>query len=362
MRMRSVFGTAGMLFVAWSTLTSADVLCRNNQTEALFARPQCRSTETQVNPAALGLVGPPGVPGPQGVAGPTGPQGPQGAPGLQGPQGVPGPQGPQGPQGEQGPVGPQGPAGPPAPSIATHTFNWSYAGEFGSQGAAIRPALPPSSAQYVGGHGVQVSGGAVPPLTGVDIVGSDRLLICVVAIEPLFSAIATSSVTISDAMDLGLQALTKLGSDYSAPADGVRYSTWYIAGATAGMGRKVTVTFSETPSTSLVACESYAGVDQAAPFGPVSTSAGRNNQPASLTVLSDVPGSLPWAHLLSSNLGYAAGIGVTNRQPTSPYPNGPFMVDSGTTLYSPSAVVSLTPQRPLVHGYLSPQLARDVAR
>lgn len=72
-----------LLLVVSSARTAAEVLC-TNRSGSLFVRVQCRRGETQVDPVALGLVGPPGVPGtqgPPGPAGPEGPDGPQGAPG-----------------------------------------------------------------------------------------------------------------------------------------------------------------------------------------------------------------------------------------------------------------------------------------
>src|SRR4051812_32539193 len=75
-----------VVLLAVAAPVGAEVLCAS-PSGGLSVRTQCKNNETQINPAALGLVGP------------------------QGPQGPAGPQGPQGPQGIQGPPGPQGPAG-----------------------------------------------------------------------------------------------------------------------------------------------------------------------------------------------------------------------------------------------------------
>jgi collagen triple helix repeat protein len=71
----------------------AAVLCQKNS-GVLAVREECKNKETQVDPAAVGLQGPPGPPGPKGDKGDPGPQGP---PGSQGEKGEPGPQGPPGP-------------------------------------------------------------------------------------------------------------------------------------------------------------------------------------------------------------------------------------------------------------------------
>jgi hypothetical protein len=86
-----------------------------------------------VDPASIGVVGPPGPQGdpgpigPQGLQGPQGDPGPKGDPGAtgtagaqgpQGPQGVPGVQGPKGDKGDTGATGAQGPQGPPGVTTA----------------------------------------------------------------------------------------------------------------------------------------------------------------------------------------------------------------------------------------------------
>lgn len=54
-----IIGSAAMLIAAAGTWSHADVLCRNKK-GVLAARSTCKGKETQVDPAALGLVGPKG--------------------------------------------------------------------------------------------------------------------------------------------------------------------------------------------------------------------------------------------------------------------------------------------------------------
>jgi hypothetical protein len=72
----------GAVVIGGSNLR-ADVLCASASGSLTIAA-QCKPGTTQVNPAALGLVGPAGPAGPAGPTGPTGPAGPTG------PQGAPG--------------------------------------------------------------------------------------------------------------------------------------------------------------------------------------------------------------------------------------------------------------------------------
>lgn len=104
-----------MLCVGIAVSVDAAVLCAN-PSGSVFVRAQCNSNEQQLNPAALGLVGPQGPAGPTGATGPAGPQGATGPAGPAGPQGATGPAGPQGPQGATGPAGPQGAVGPTGPA------------------------------------------------------------------------------------------------------------------------------------------------------------------------------------------------------------------------------------------------------
>ena len=68
------------------------VLCTGRTgTGTLRVRELCHPRETQVDPADLGLQGPPGDPGDPGEPGPQGDPGQDGQPGPQGEQGIPGP-------------------------------------------------------------------------------------------------------------------------------------------------------------------------------------------------------------------------------------------------------------------------------
>ena len=81
---RSVLTLAALLIVtAMPAMVEAAVLCAN-PSGSIFVRTACKSGETALDPATLGLVGPPGPAGPRGEAGPAGPMGPIGATGSSG--------------------------------------------------------------------------------------------------------------------------------------------------------------------------------------------------------------------------------------------------------------------------------------
>jgi Tol biopolymer transport system component len=184
------------------------------------------------------------------------------------------------------------------------------------------------------GLGAGFSDAASPRLTGLNISGANRLLVCVVGIDNWASAIAVSSIAVDDGSGGGAQSLSQLGTYYSAPADGAKWSTWYLVGATTGSGRRVVASLSGTPAASSIACASYVGADQSQPFGTIAMSSGVSPNAASLTVTSSSAGALPWAHLTSSNTGYAAGAGVANRQASSSDGLGSYLVDANA--YYPS--------------------------
>jgi hypothetical protein len=92
------------LFVLTPHLTGAALLCAGHRGDGtpngtVRIRATCARNETQLDPAALGLQGPPGPVGPPGD---TGPQGNQGLPGPEGAQGADGPPGSQGSPGTPG--------------------------------------------------------------------------------------------------------------------------------------------------------------------------------------------------------------------------------------------------------------------
>ena len=77
----------GLAMVASAPSAEALVLCVNSSGSVAVLE-QCKSGMVQLDPAAVGLVGPAG---PQGPTGPAGPQGPTGPAGPQGPTGPAGP-------------------------------------------------------------------------------------------------------------------------------------------------------------------------------------------------------------------------------------------------------------------------------
>lgn len=89
----------GVALLASASSAEALVLCVN-PSGTVVVRETCRPGTAQLDPAAVGLVGPAGPTGPTGPAGPQGPTGPAGA------------------QGPAGPAGPQGPTGAAGPSVA----------------------------------------------------------------------------------------------------------------------------------------------------------------------------------------------------------------------------------------------------
>src|SRR5262245_53387147 len=92
MRQPSVLLITSFLLLASVTEATALVLCRAPD-DSLKVRDSCKRRERRVDPAALGLQGPPGPTGPGGLIGPVGPPGPPGSPGPTGPPGSPGPPG-----------------------------------------------------------------------------------------------------------------------------------------------------------------------------------------------------------------------------------------------------------------------------
>lgn len=114
--MRTVCYVVTLLSVWIYSHADAAVLCAP-RSGAVSVREACKSTETQLDPVALGLQGPPG---PKGDTGDPGPQGPMGLQGEQGPQGDPGLQGPAGLQGPKGDPGMPGPPGPAAKTPAVY--------------------------------------------------------------------------------------------------------------------------------------------------------------------------------------------------------------------------------------------------
>jgi hypothetical protein len=71
-----------VLLEGFFSYADAAVLCTNPSGSVSARTTQCIGNETQLNPAAFGLVGPTGPQGPAGPPGPTGAQGPAGPQGV----------------------------------------------------------------------------------------------------------------------------------------------------------------------------------------------------------------------------------------------------------------------------------------
>lgn len=183
----------------------------------------------------------------------------------------------------------------------------------GLTGSPVTFTATGSGVAFQAAHGVQNGTGTSAVLPNVTIAGTARLLLCVVSVEPFNSPVAPTAFVLDDGTGNGAQAMSQLGTAYSAPSDGVKWVTYHLVAPTVGT-RRVVATLSASVNWT-IACVSYSGVDQVSPFGIATTSANTAGA-AALTVTSNAAGSLPWAHLFSSNAGFAAGAGVTSRQAT----------------------------------------------
>lgn len=77
-----ILGALALLALGWTGETRGAILCKTNDGTVKLRAAVCLKHETQLDPASLGLQGPPG---PQGPVGRQGAPGPQGIPGLPGP-------------------------------------------------------------------------------------------------------------------------------------------------------------------------------------------------------------------------------------------------------------------------------------
>jgi hypothetical protein len=161
-------------------------------------------------------------------------------------------------------------------------------------------------------NGVATGTGASVVLPAVSIAGANRLLMCVLSVEPFDSPIVATSIALDDGAGGGAQALAALGTHYNAPSDGRHWVTYSLVAPTVGT-RRLIATLSASANWT-VACASYTGVDQVAPFGIATTSAGVRRIGLAHRDVPTRQGSLPWAHLFSTNSGFAAGVGATSRQ------------------------------------------------
>ena len=124
----------------------------------VMAQAHCRAGTKQLDPAALGLVGP---------------AGPQGLQGIQGIQGISGPQGPQGNQGIPGPQGPAGGAG-----LASFTSVGGAALPFGSTRTLLSKTVPEGSWVFnatvsgIGANGSNFIFAGCSLVEGTGVIGS----------------------------------------------------------------------------------------------------------------------------------------------------------------------------------------------
>lgn len=198
----------------------------------------------------------------------------------------------------------------------------------------ITQSVPVIAVTFSAAHGAASGTDNSPRLDSISVSGANRLLICVIASGRANDnpPSAVSGVAFTDSAGNDPQSMTQLGNYYSAPADGGRLSTWYLVGPITGANRSVRGARTATPSGEgwSVLCVSYAGVDQAAPFGAVNTASG-NSGTASLQVTANTDRSLPWAFLFTTNGTYTAVAGVVPRQPLGA---GAALVDGAMTIAS----------------------------
>jgi|SRR3954465_5512164 len=71
--LRSVLGLFAMLSLAGASISTAAVLCKTSDDTLKVRDTACKNREIRIDPASLGLQGPPG---PRGFRGPQGPAGP----------------------------------------------------------------------------------------------------------------------------------------------------------------------------------------------------------------------------------------------------------------------------------------------
>jgi hypothetical protein len=153
--------------------------------------------------------------------------------------------------------------------------------------------------------------------------------VCAIATELWSDDTEVDSLIFNDGVNP--RAMHQLGDYYEFMGDGLKWSTWYLTGASVGDNRSLHVTFrNSVPRTSTIGCVSYSGVDQNNPFADISENVSPG-APASLTITSDRDGSMPWAHIFSTNNPSTPVSGIHITQATSP---GQFsyLVDGGSTV------------------------------
>jgi hypothetical protein len=86
-----VIGAFLLLALGVTNVARSAILCKTNDGTLKIRDTACQKHEVRIDPASLGLQGPPGPQGPRGLRGPQGDKGDPGQQGLQGIQGIPGP-------------------------------------------------------------------------------------------------------------------------------------------------------------------------------------------------------------------------------------------------------------------------------
>lgn len=181
----------------------------------------------------------------------------------------------------------------------------------GLAGSPVTFTATGSGVAFHAAQGTATGSGTAVTLANVTPAGANRLLLCVLGVEPFNSVVVPTTIALDDGAGAAAQPLTQVGTSYNATSDGMRWSTWFTVAPTLGTRRLVATLSGATNWT--VACVTYTGVDQVTPFGIAVTAAGAAGN-AAITATSNMVGSLPWAHLVSVNAGFATGVGATSRQ------------------------------------------------
>ena len=167
-------------------------------------------------------------------------------------------------------------------------------------------------------------------LTGLNITGSNRLLICVVGLDNYASANTVNNILLDNGAGGGTQFMTQLGGYYNAISAGYKWSTWYLVAPTVSSGRRVIASLNSTSAFLTVSCVQYVGAHQTNPFANVTSSASGSSGTASLILSSDYDQSLAWGHLISTSVGFGTSTGSTSRQPSGTSLSA--MVDGNTKI------------------------------
>jgi uncharacterized protein YjdB len=180
-------------------------------------------------------------------------------------------------------------------------------------------------------HGTtSVSNSNVVTLTGMNVSGTNRLLICSLALLPYASTPTVTNIRYDNGAGTIVNPV-QLGSAYYGPTGGYKYSTYYVVAPITTSSGFVQVTLSGNASLAHLACVSYKGVHQTTPFGTATTASGSSGS-ASIARTSNAAGSVPFG-VLTAISDYLSEGGVTERQ--SVYLTGyAYMVDGNTKVAS----------------------------